>query len=50
LGVSGLRILRALASGETDPKKLAGLGEERLRCTEEQLIDALTGSPQPMHR
>jgi hypothetical protein len=26
------------------------LGEERLRCSEEQLIDSLTGSPQPMHR
>jgi transposase len=35
---------------ETDPKKLALLGDDRLKCTEEQLIDALTGSPQPMHR
>lgn len=50
LGVSGLRILWAMARGESDPKKLAALGEERLRCSEEQLIDALTGSPQPMHR
>jgi len=50
LGVSGLRILRALARGETDPKQLAALGEERLQCTEERLVDALTGSPQPMHR
>src|ERR1700756_4619458 len=49
LGASGLRILHALANGESDPKKLAALGEERLRCSEEQLIDALTGSPQPMH-
>ena len=50
LGVSGLRILWALARGESDPKKLADLGEERLRCSEGHLIDALTGSPQPMHR
>src|SRR6516225_2613234 len=50
LGVSGLRILWALARGESDPKKLAALGEESLRCSEEQLIDALTGNPQPMHR
>src|SRR5215468_4026853 len=50
LGVSGLRILWALARGESDPKKLAALGEERSRCSEEQLIDALTGGPQPMHR
>jgi len=31
LGASGLRILRALAEGETDPKKLAALGNNRLR-------------------
>ncbi len=50
LGASGLRILQALAQGETDPKKLAELGDERLQCTEEQLVDALTGRVQPMHR
>jgi len=50
LGASGLRILQALAQGETDPKKLAELGDERLQCTEEQLVDALTGTVQPMHR
>src|SRR5215469_8322312 len=50
LGASGLRILHALAEGETDPKKLAQLGDERLHCTEEQLVDALTGRVQPMHR
>jgi transposase len=50
LGASGLRILRALAEGETEPKKLARLGDERLRCTEEQLVDALTGRAQPLHR
>jgi transposase len=50
LGASGLRILQALAQGETDPKKLAELGDERLHCTEEQLVDALTGRVQPMHR
>jgi len=49
LGASGLRILHALAKGETDPKKLAQLGDERLQCTEEQLIDALTGRVQPVH-
>ena len=49
LGASGLRILHALAKGETDPKKLAQLGDERLQCTEEQLVDALTGRAQPVH-
>ena len=50
LGASGLRILHALAQGESDAKKLADLGDERLQCTEEQLVDALTGRVQPMHR
>jgi transposase len=50
LGASGLRMLLALAKGKSDPKKSAQLGDERLRCTEEQLVDALTGRPQPMHR
>ena len=50
LGASGLRILRALAEGESDPKKLALLGDDRLKCSEEQLVDALTGRAQPMHR
>jgi transposase len=50
LGVSGLRILRALAAGETEAKRLAALGDNRLKCTEEQLLDALTGGSQPMHR
>jgi hypothetical protein len=50
LGASGLRMLRALATGETDPKKLAQFGDARLRCSEEQLVDALTGRVQPMHR
>jgi transposase len=31
LGASGLRLLHALASGETDPKKLAQRGGERLQ-------------------
>ena len=49
LGVSGRRILAALAQGETDPVKLAALGDERLQCTQEELVDALTGSPQAIH-
>ena len=50
LGASGLRILRALAAAETDPKQLAQLADKRLQCTQEQLVDALTGRPQPLHR
>ena len=50
LGLSGLRILDSLAKGETDAKSLASLGDDRLKCTEEQLIEALTGSSHPLHR
>jgi transposase len=50
LGASGLRILRALAAGETEAQRLAALGDNRLKCTKEQWLDALTGSSQPMHR
>lgn len=48
LGVSGRRILTALSQGETDPGKLAQLGDERLRCGQEALTDALRGSPAPL--
>ncbi len=49
-GARGLRILHALAQGETDPKNLALLGDDRLNCSEEQLIEALTGRSHPVHR
>lgn len=49
LGLSGRRILEALWKGETDAVKLAELGDDRLRCTKEQLADALRGSPEAGH-
>lgn len=49
-GVSGRRILTAFAQGETDPRRLAALGDPQLKCTEEELIDALSGSSQPVQR
>src|ERR1035438_2600806 len=49
-GSSGLRILHALANGETDAQSLALLGDDRLKCTKEQLVEAVTGRSQPMHR
>jgi transposase len=48
-GASGLRILGALAEGQTDPQQLAELGSDLLRCTQAQLIDALTGKPEALH-
>jgi transposase len=50
LGASGRRILSALAAGEKDPAQLAALGDDRLKCTSEQLQDAVTGDLSPIHR
>jgi transposase len=49
LGVSGTRILHALAGGETDPVKLAALADGRLQCSPEKLVEALNGKPHPVH-
>jgi len=48
LGVSGRRILTALAEGETDPEALAAQADHRLRATPEQLTDAL-GACRELH-
>ena len=50
LGLSGRRILRALAGGQTNPEKLAALGDDRLKCGRPALVDALTGSMGEIHR
>ena len=49
LGVSGRRILRALAAGESDPEVLAELGDRNLKCGQPALVDALTGSMGAIH-
>jgi transposase len=50
LGSSGRRILHALAAGETDPARLAALGDVRLQASEEELQDALQGQLHTVHR
>jgi transposase len=50
LGLSGRRILQALASGESDPVVLAELGDFRLKCGKQELADALRGQLEPLHR
>lgn len=50
LGLSGRRILRALAGGETDPARLAELGDDRLHCSKEELVDALNGRVECLHQ
>ena len=41
LGLSGRRMLRAIAGGEADPSTVAALGSPRLHATPDQLRDAL---------
>lgn len=50
LGVSGRRILRALAQGEAKAEDLAALGDEHLKCGRAVLADALTGAMSAVHR
>ncbi len=50
LGLSGRRILQAIADGETDPAKLAELGDRRLRCGKAQLQEALRGRVEELHQ
>ncbi|HVX56999.1 MAG TPA: IS110 family transposase [Candidatus Saccharimonadales bacterium] len=49
-GASGVRILKAISEGVTDPVKLAQLGDARLQHTPEELAEALTGNVSPWHR
>lgn len=50
LGVSGLRILTALAEGESDPQRLAALADTRLRVSREDLAQTLRGQLNPIQR
>ena len=43
LGVSGRRVLEALAQGVSEPAELAALADRRIRASKEELRDALTG-------
>ena len=52
LGLSGRRMLQALADGETDAAALAAWADHRLRATQEQLRDVLSACRQlsPVYR
>ncbi len=49
LGVTGLRIIRAILTGERDPQKLAALRDERCRRTVQEIALALEGNYRPEH-
>jgi transposase len=48
-GTTGLRIIRAILSGEHDPKVLAGLRDYRCHATAETIEKALTGNYRAEH-
>ena len=50
LGLSGWRMLRALAKGESDPQTLAKLAHEHVRASQDQLQEALDGRMESAHR
>ena len=50
MGVSGRRMIEALAAGESNPIKLAGLADRRIRATPQELCDALRGRVTRHHR
>ncbi len=49
MSVTGFSIIKAIISGERDPKKLAALRNYRCKKDEEVFIDALTGNFQEPH-
>jgi transposase len=47
MGVSGLRILRAIVAGERDAQRLAAMCEPGVKATPETVLKALTGNWRP---
>jgi hypothetical protein len=45
-GVTGLLIIRAIVAGERDPKRLARFRDPRVKCSAQELCNALTGDYQ----
>ena len=50
LGLSGWRMLQALAKGESDPEVLAKMAHEHVRASQEHLREALDGRMDSAHR
>jgi transposase len=48
-GVTGLSIIRAIVKGERNPKVLAQFRHPQVKCTEEEMVDALTGNYREEH-
>ena len=50
MGVNGRRMIEAMIAGVRDPRKLAALGDGRLKATPKELYDALHGRLTEHHR
>ena len=50
IGLSGRAMIEALIAGETDPVKLAGLANRRIKASPAELIEALRGRVTKHHR
>jgi transposase len=50
MGVSGRRILNALAEGERNPEKLARLADPRVKAPRAKIVEALQGNVTEHHR
>lgn len=50
VGVSGRRILKAIADGKTDPAELAELADFRVKASKQEIREALTGKVEPEHK
>lgn len=48
-GLTGMRIITAILSGERDPKVLAEMKDPRIRCSKYELMQALQGDYRPEH-
>jgi transposase len=48
-GVTGLRIIRDIVAGQTDPRQLAKHRDLRCKASEEEIVAALTGHYRPEH-
>ncbi|MCP4604873.1 MAG: IS110 family transposase [Proteobacteria bacterium] len=48
-GMTGMKILRAIISGERDPHILAQMRHHRIKCSEETIVQSLTGDWREEH-
>ena len=49
LGLTGLRLIRAIVAGERDPQALAQLRHERCHASAAEIAKALSGHYRPEH-